>query len=182
MSPTYLKTERVLLRQYLTDDFDRLLDLNSDPEVMRYLTNGVPSTREEVASAVERTLLYQKKFDGKLGVFTAELLRGGEFMGWFHLRPDKADLENTRELELGYRLKRKFWGKGYATEVSLALVDKAFGELRAECVWAKTLAENMASRRVMEKVGLRFEREFIDSAFSAQVPSVRYRLFRAEWE
>lgn len=182
MKQNYLQTKRVLLRQYHREDFEKLLELNSDPEVMRYLTNGVPGVREDVMSGVERTLFYQKKYSGELGVYTAELVERGEFMGWFHLRPAKTDLENTRVLELGYRLRRKFWGKGYATEVSLALVDKAFDGLNAESVFAQTLAQNMASRRVMEKIGMRFEKEFIDTEYPRQGPAVLYRLFRAEWE
>lgn len=182
MERNYLQTAHVVLRQYEERDFDELLDLNSDPEVMKYLTNGVPGTREDVIGGVERTLLYQRKYAGTLGVFTAELSQGREFMGWFHLRPRKSDLDNTRVLELGYRLRRKFWGKGYATEVSLALVDKAFAALDAESVFAQTLASNTASRRVMEKVGMRFENEFIDADNPRLGPAVLYRLIREDWE
>lgn len=179
---TYLKTQRVLLRQYRDDDFDRLLELNSDPDVMRYLTNGQPGTRRDVESGVEWTLLYQKKYDGRLGVFTAELVESGEFMGWFLLRPDKKDLDNTQVLELGYRLKKKFWGKGYATEVSRALLRKAFEGLGADCVFAQTVAPNLASRRVMEKLGMRFDREFIDEEYVKLGPIVLYQLPRADWK
>lgn len=168
----YLETERVRLRQYRPEDFERLLELNSDPAVMRYL-GGKPGTREEAESGAARTLMYRKKYSDRLGVFIAELRETGEFMGWFHLRPDRADLDNTKDLELGYRLKRKFWGKGYATEASKALVAKAFDELGASSVFAITDRDNAGSRRVMEKCGLSFERECDDPWGRGR--AVRYR-------
>ncbi len=175
MDDLYLETERARLRQYRPEDFDRMLELNSDPEVMRYL-GGQPGTREEVEGGVARTLLYKEKYGGRLGVFTAELRETGEFMGWFHLRPGRDDLDDTRHLELGYRLKRKFWNRGLATEASSALIDKAFGELGAESVFAQTMKENAPSRRVMEKCGLVFEREFDDPTWGRR--TAVYRLTR----
>jgi RimJ/RimL family protein N-acetyltransferase len=180
MNDTYLTTARVRLRQYRPEDFERLVELNSDPEVMRFL-GGARASLADTQGGVERTILYREKFGGRLGVFTAELLETGEYMGWFLLRPDKFKLEDTRNLELGYRLHKKFWGKGYATEVSRALIRKAFEELEAESVWAKTLIGNLASRRVMEKVGLTFEEEFIDAEVPKLGPAVRYRLLRSDW-
>src|SRR5690242_11179036 len=112
----YLQTERVLLRHYRSDDRERLLDLNSDPEVMKYLGGG-PGTPEDFENGIARTLLYQKKYGGRLGLFVSELRASAEFMGWFILRPARHDLDNEKVLELGYRLKKKFWGKGCATEV-----------------------------------------------------------------
>jgi RimJ/RimL family protein N-acetyltransferase len=157
------------------------LELDSDPEVMRYLTGGRPSTLDEVRGGTERMLLYQRKYEGRLGAFVAEVRESCEVMGWFHLRPDRASLDNTRELELGYRLKRKFWGCGYATEVSRALVRKAFEELGATRVFAQTLATNLASRRVMEKADLRFEREFEDSHHLRDGLAAMYGLSSDEW-
>lgn len=176
MSPElYLETARVRLRQLDKGDIEELVELNGDPEVMRYL-GGAPAPREEAEAGVARTLMYRQKYGGRLGVFTAELRATGEFMGWFHLRPDRADLDNTKDLELGYRLKKKFWGAGYATEASRALIDKAFGELGADSVFAVTDKENAASRRVMEKCGLAFEREYDDPAWNRR--TVRYALYK----
>jgi RimJ/RimL family protein N-acetyltransferase len=181
MNRIYLETARVRLRQYEAADFERMLELDSDPEVMRYLTGGRPSTLEEVRAGTERMLLYQRKYDDRLGAFLAELQETGEIIGWFHLRPDRARLDDTQELELGYRLKRQFWGRGYATEVSRALVRKAFEELGAQRVFAQALATNLASRRVMEKVGLHFERELADPQDPPDSLTAIYRLSRDEW-
>jgi RimJ/RimL family protein N-acetyltransferase len=67
------------------------------------------------------------------------------------------------ERELGYRLRREWWGQGLATEGSLALIQLAFTELGARRVWAQTMTVNVASRRVMERCGLRFVRSFVGS-------------------
>jgi RimJ/RimL family protein N-acetyltransferase len=87
----------------------------------------------------------------RYGFWAAVEKSTGRFVGWFHLRP--GDGAGPDEPELGYRLRREVWGRGYATEGSLALIDKAFTELRADRVYASTMAVNVASRRVMEKAG-----------------------------
>ncbi len=181
MNDTYLKSARILLRQYRDSDFSKLVDLNSDPEVMKFLNGGTPGHPEEVQGAVERTLLYKEKYSGHLGVFSAELLHDGEFIGWFHLRPDKRDLENTQDLELGYRLKKKFWGQEYATEVSRALITKAFRDLGARSVFARTVTTNLASRRVMEKLNMRFEKEYVDPDHAELGMAVIYRVRAEDW-
>ncbi|MCK5827674.1 GNAT family N-acetyltransferase, partial [Candidatus Bipolaricaulota bacterium] len=79
-------------------------------------------------------------------------------MGWFHLRTFK---ENRNETELGYRLKQAYWGRGFATEGSSALINKGFQELAVTKVVAKAMSLNIRSRRVMEKVGMQFEKEFV---------------------
>lgn len=106
-----------------------------------------------------------------------------EFIGWFELRPN--DGKPSDELELGYRLRKSAWGKGFATEGSRALVHKAFAELGARIVFATTMTVNTASRRVMEKAGLRFVRtfsqewpEYIDGA---EFGDVEYALTKQEW-
>ncbi len=96
--------------------------------------------------------------------------------------------------ELGYRLKRSAWGKGYATEGSQALIDKAFSELGVQRVMALTYSEHVASRRVMEKVGMRLVRrykptpeellEYLGVTDPSIFPEddVEYAITRQEWE
>ena len=108
----------------------------------------------------------------------------GEFVGWFHLRPGSDDAPD--EPELGYRLHRRFWGRGLATEGSRALVDTAFLDRGARRVHASTMAVNAGSRRVMEKSGLRFVRTF-HADWPVRITGdeegdVEYAITRAEWE
>jgi [ribosomal protein S5]-alanine N-acetyltransferase len=110
---------------------------------------------------------------------------GGAFLGWFVLRPAldyrfAAEAgHRAGEVELGYRLRKAAWGKGYATEGSRALVRKAFAELGAECVVATALVGNAASIRVLEKAGLRRVGEFALPGYDQ--PSVKYALRRDEY-
>ena len=180
-SVIYLETTHVTLREYVDTDFDHFIEMNQDPEVMRYLSGGRPTSIEETREGAERMKFYVGKFSGKLGAFTAVHRESGQVMGWFLLRPDRKTLERVHELELGYRLKKNFWGKGYATEVSRALVHKAFQDCGADFVFAQTRVNNQGSRKVMEKVGMTFVREFYDPEYGFD-NSVYYRITRAEWE
>jgi RimJ/RimL family protein N-acetyltransferase len=178
-----LETERLWLRRFTAGDVDLLVELDADPAVMRFLTGGRPTPRAEIESDVLPAWLgYYERFDG-YGFWAAIEKPGGAFIGWFHLRPRGE--RPASEPELGYRLCVAAWGKGYATEGSRALVDLAFRELGAERVSAETMAVNAASRRVMEKAGLRYVRTFhqewphpIDGS---EHGDVEYAVTRAEW-
>jgi RimJ/RimL family protein N-acetyltransferase len=117
------------------------------------------------------------------GTFAAVERESGEFLGWFHLRPEAG---HEDEPELGYRLRRSAWGRGYATEGSRALIELAFTRLDAARVWASTMVVNVASRRVMEKAGMRLVRHFrADWPYSIpgdEEGDVEYAITRAEWE
>jgi len=180
----YLETERLVLRRFTADDVDLLVELDSDPEVMRYINGGEPTPREEVEREILPAFLRWYERPGGFGFWAAEEKATGEFVGWFHLRPAKGDPPG--HVELGYRLRRAAWGKGYATEGSRALVEKAFAELGVERVYATTMVVNEASRRVMEKAGLRFVRVF-HADWPVRIEGdehgdVEYALGRPEWQ
>ncbi len=178
----YLESPRILLREMTEDDRANLKDLDSDSEVMRYLSNGVPSDDDKVNLAITRTLMYYERFPNRFGLWAAILKDTNDFVGWFLLRPDRNNLENEKDLELGYRLKRKFWRQGYATEVSKLLIDKAFEQLGADTVWAKTMKKNVASWGAMKKLGMSFEKEYIETEFRGDdTLGVVYRLTKDEW-
>lgn len=162
---TYLETPRIRLEDFDSSDFLLLKDLDSDPEVMLYLNGGRPSTDEEVETALARILALKEKHSGKFGLWKAFEKASGEFIGWFLFRPDKKDPDNIKSIEIGYRLKKKFWGKGFATEVSKALMVKGFTELAVETVWARTLLVNTKSQNVMKKINLEFQEHFEEVEF-----------------
>jgi RimJ/RimL family protein N-acetyltransferase len=134
-----------------------LFELDSDPEVMRFITKGRPTPLVKIQEEILPRFLGYHRQSPSRGFWAAHLRGTDEFIGWFHLRPDRIMPE---EMELGYRLKRSVWGQGLATEGSRALLQKAFGEWGLKKVCARTMALNVASRRVMEKSGLTFEGEF----------------------
>ncbi|MET9710285.1 GNAT family N-acetyltransferase [Nocardiopsis alba] len=152
----FLETERLLLRRFTEADVDHLVRLDGDPEVMRFLT-GEPTPRAEIEEKVLPGFLREYEL-GPVGHWAAIERSTGEFLGWFALEPS-AD-GGAEEVELGYRLKASAWGRGYATEGARALVRKGFDELGVRRVWAETMAVNRASRRVMEKAGLKYVRTF----------------------
>jgi RimJ/RimL family protein N-acetyltransferase len=153
-----LKTERMYLRELRADDVELLFQLDCDPEVMRHISKGVPTPRETLEVVYLPRMMSWQNQSPPRGFWAAHLIASDEFIGWFHLRPDKLSPE---EMELGYRLKRSVWSRGLATEGSQALVERAFGEWNYPKVCARTLIGNLASRRVMEKAGLSFESEFV---------------------
>jgi RimJ/RimL family protein N-acetyltransferase len=179
----FLETDRLILRRFTEGDVDNLVELDSDPEVMRFINGGRPTPRDEIESVeLPAFLAYYERFAG-YGFWAAVEKASGRFLGWFHLRPVEGAPDD--EVELGYRLRRSAWGKGYATEGSRALIDKAFAELGARRVFATTMVVNVASRRVMEKAGLRFVRTFHqpwpDAIEGEEEGDVEYALLRSEW-
>ena len=179
----HLETERLVLREFTVDDVDNLVELDADPEVVRW-TPDEQTTRDQVE---QEFLPYYFRLYVKtpgFGFWGVEDKITGEFLGWFHLRP--TDEHGPDEPEIGYRLRRSAWGKGYATEGSRALIDKAFSEHPVRRVLAETSAIHVASRRVMEKSGLRLVREF-DAGYPPISPEdvlgdVEYAIDRDEWE
>jgi RimJ/RimL family protein N-acetyltransferase len=168
----FLKTERLLLRQFTLDDVDNLLVLDSDVEVRRYLDMPTPPTRESIAEhTLPRFMAYYTQYEG-YGFWAAIEKTSHAFLGWFHFRPAT---ENSEEIELGYRLQRLVWGKGYATEGSQALIRTGFLELGVQRVVATALAANIASIRVMEKAGLTFEKRYW---YQGTLEAVKYALDR----
>jgi RimJ/RimL family protein N-acetyltransferase len=161
-----------------------LVELDSDPEVMHYITGGRTTPRQEIVDDYLPAFLdYYRRYDG-FGFWATEERASDRFIGWFHLRPpDAADPLNV---ELGYRLRRDVWGLGYAVEGSRALIASAFTEFGARRVNAETMAVHAASRRVMERAGLRYVRSFYQD-WPYSIPGdeqgdVEYALTREEWE
>ena len=191
----FLETERMLLRRFTTDDVNHLVDLDSDPEVMRFLTGGKPTPREVIQHEILPTFINSYESISSLGVFAAIEKESGEFLGWFDFRPE--DAANPDEVTLGYRLRRAVWGKGYATEGTRALIRKGFTELRVQRVVATTYQDNFASRRVMEKSGLKLVRTYRMTIAELQANDttshntseelwngydVEYELLKADWQ
>ena len=180
----FLETDRLILRRFTEADVDALVELDSDPDVMRCINGGRPTPREEVREDILPAFLAYYERSPGYGFWAAVEKTTGEFLGWFHLRPPNG--AGPGEVELGYRLRRSAWGKGYATEGSRALIDKGFAELGVQRVVAETMAVNLASRRVMEKAGLRLVRTFHqpwpDPIEGDEHGDVEYALSRADWE
>ncbi|HEY0700017.1 MAG TPA: GNAT family N-acetyltransferase [Micromonospora sp.] len=183
-----LETERLLLRRFTADDLDNLVELDSDPEVMRFLTGGKPTRRETVRDEVLPAILAGYDRWPGFGRWVTVEKATGAFVGWCGLQPRHDG--PTDELELGYRIRRAFWGRGYATECSRALIDAAFRTTdgagpAVRRVFAETMAVNTRSRRVMERSGLRYLRTFHltwdDPIEGPEHGEVEYEATRPDW-
>ncbi|HEY4022397.1 MAG TPA: GNAT family N-acetyltransferase [Pseudonocardiaceae bacterium] len=178
----FLTTDRLVLRQFTEDDADNLVELDSDPRVMRFLSGGKPTPRADIENRVLPAILRFYTL-GPAGSWAVEDRETGAFVGWMSLKP--ADDGDTEQVELGYRLHARTWGRGFATEGSRALVRAAFDDLGVGRVWAQTMAVNTASRRVLEKAGLRYLRtvhlHFDDPIDGTEHGEVEYELRRADW-
>ena len=174
-----MATERLRLREFTEDDADNLLLLDSDPEVMRYIGPVQFADAAAYRQLIrERFLPYYARNRG--GFWVAIEKASAAFLGWFHMRP-ALDYRFAREAsnqpfdyDQGYSQQLSALCKGYATEGSRTLINLAFTTLGAKRVVSCALVGNLASIRVMEKVGLHRDCEFRISGFDA--PLVRFIL------
>jgi RimJ/RimL family protein N-acetyltransferase len=148
-----LETERLLLRELTEADADDLIALNANPNVRRFVGEG-PLADHKAALEVLRGRIFPQYRDHGVGRWAVILRDGGAFIGWCGLKA----LPETKEYDLGYRLLEEHWGKGLATEASAAVLAWARERLPGARIIAKALAGNGRSIRVMQKLGLRFER------------------------
>jgi len=150
-----LETDRLRLRRFVLEDAPQLARLDADAAVRRYVGSTPPPTESDYHETILPRWISHYA-EGPFGYWCAEV--DGDFVGWFHLRPDR---ERHGAQDLGYRLVREVWGQGLATEGGRALVAAGFDEWGARTITAHCLAANLASARVLEKCGLSFVREFV---------------------
>jgi RimJ/RimL family protein N-acetyltransferase len=147
-----LETDRLILRMFRESDTSSYAEMCADPEVMRYINAGEPLAREDAWRHMAMVLGHWQLRG--YGLWAAEERSTGEMVG----RIGCWQPEGWPELEVGWMLRRRFWGKGYATEAARASLHFAFSQLQAEHVISVIHPDNSASIRVAERIGERFER------------------------
>ena len=145
-----LRTERLLLRGWRDADLEPFAALNGDPETMRYFP--APLTREE-SDALAARARAQIEAEG-WGLWAVEVPGVADFAGFVGLAIPSFEASFTPAVEVGWRLAREHWGKGYATEAARAAVAHGFGELGLDEIVSFTLRLNEPSIRVMERIGM----------------------------
>lgn len=168
-APERIETERLLLRPFGEFDREPFAAINADPEVLRHI--GPPLTREQSDALLDRIVRSweQRGF----GFYAAECRKSGDLLGFVGLnvhrfRPD--------DVEIGWRLGRTSWGQGLATEAALAVRDMAFTEMGLPELISITIAENVRSIRVMQKLGFEF---WMEQQFETVLARI-YRLVAPE--
>jgi RimJ/RimL family protein N-acetyltransferase len=144
-----LRTDRLALRRWRDSDLEPWAAMNADPEVREHL--GDLLTREQSDAAVAR---FQAEFDQRgYGWWAVEVRATGEFVGFAGLDQVDDDMPFTG-VEIGWRLARRAWGQGYATEAALRVLAYGFDALGLSEILAVTTAGNLRSRAVMRRIGM----------------------------
>jgi len=173
MKPSFA-TARLVLRPVRADDAALLFELDADAEVRRFVDQPEPPTMAMCEAVVARMRSIDEATPA-LGFWIAE--EAGAFVGWFHLKPPReGEPAEPGDLELGYRLVRRAWGRGLATEGSQALVDHGLRAMHAPRVTAVAFGANHASIAVMRKLGMTMWREWVYHARASgeAIPAVIY--------
>ena len=148
-----LRTERLLLREFVEGDWPAVQEYACDPQVVRFMSWG-PNTEDDTRAFVARALAGQREEPRRAYEMAVTLLDDGRLIGGCGLHLGNPA---NRSAMLGYCYARAFWGNGYATEAARALVDFGFRELALHRIWATCDPDNAASARVLEKFGMQRE-------------------------
>lgn len=155
----FAETERLILREILPTDVDGLFELDSDPEVHKYLGDEPVTSKEQVIDDI--SFIRQQYIDHGIGRWAIIDKRTKEFMGWSGLKFITVETNKHKNYyDLGYRLIKRYWGQGIATETAFASLEYAFDTLKLDEVYAIADCENIGSNKILKKVGLHFIETF----------------------
>lgn len=175
-----LETERLLLRTFRHEDLDGFLAYRNDPEVARYQSWEIPYSREQAVAFLAEMRQIEPGAPGQWYQLAIELKATGALIGDCAFGRLK---EDARQAEIGYSLARTYQGEGYASEAIHRLLDYLFGELELHRVRAICDVNNLASIRLLERVGMRREAHFIENFWLKGHWSSEYwyGILRREW-
>ncbi len=170
-----LETPRLILRRWRPSDHAPFAELNADPEVMRHFPATVDRAGSDgMIARIETGFDYLG-----YGLYAVEVKGGSPFVGYVGLMPVRAPNPLAPAVEIGWRLARRAWGRGYASEAARACLDLAFDHLGLEEVVSFTAVANAPSRAVMTRIGLRADpsRDFDHPALELGHPLRRHVLY-----
>ncbi|WP_082127363.1 GNAT family N-acetyltransferase [Calothrix sp. 336/3] len=166
-----IETGRLLLRPLQITDLDDLALIYSDPQVMRYRVNSQPASRCETQQMLEEYIQHWEKYGfGRWGIIYKD---NQSLIGHCGLEV----VDNTSDIEINYLLRRAYWNQGLATEAAAAMIEYGFTQLKLERIVAIAQPENIASRCVMEKLGMRYE----NNVMQHNINWMRYVLYKQKW-
>lgn len=167
-----IRTSRLLMRRWQRRDRSPFADINADPEVMQYFPSSL--TRQESDDLVDR--IEEHFVEHGYGLWALEVQ--GRLLGFTGLSWATWEADFTPAVEVGWRLARTAWGRGYASEAASAALSRGFQDV--DSVVSFTAMSNEPSRRVMERIGLRHVYDFDHPGLSDQHPLQRHVLYRAD--
>jgi ribosomal-protein-alanine N-acetyltransferase len=159
----YIETERLIMRDLLESDTQGIFELDSNPDVHKYLGKNPIKTLKQAGDSIK---FIRKQYEERsIGRFATIEKSSGDFIGWSGIKyniGDKEELGVKRDFyDIGYRFIPRYWGKGYATESSKAVLDFGFAKLNIETMCGAAEMGNVASNKVLQKIGLKYIEQFI---------------------
>lgn len=166
-----LETPRLIMREFCEEDAGHLFELNSDPDVTRYVGEGPYVSLDAARDFIRNYNQYEKYRQGRLNVFDKKT---GEYIGWSGLKY----IEDEGYTDIGYRLLKQHWGKGYATESAKASLDYGFKTLGLDKIVGRAMKQNIASIAVLKKLGMQYSHEQDCGCH----PGVVYIITKDQWK
>ncbi len=156
----YLETERLILREILQEDAEAFFAMDSNPEVVKYV--GIKPLTDINQSVKMIESIRNQYIENGIGRWAVVRKEDRKLVGWSGLKLIKEINNHQNIYDLGYRFTPEYWGIGYATETSIAVLNYAFNEMKLNKVFAYADVENDASNHVLKKLGFEEKDTFID--------------------
>lgn len=158
----YLETERLILREFRESETEGIFELDSNPEVHKYLGKNPITTYKQAKDII--TFFEEQYKERGIGRFAAFEKASGDFIGWSGLKLNQGEKESlngfTNFIDIGYRFIPRFWGMGYASEAAFACLDFGFKEMNYDIIYGAADVENIGSNKILQKIGLQFINQF----------------------
>ena len=155
----FIETDRLILREIVPSDYPGMFELDADPEVHNYLGNCPIQNTEQARQNID--FIRKQYLENGIGRWALVTKETNNFIGWAGLKLITEEINNqTNYYDLGYRLIRKYWGKGYATEAASASIAYGFNRLKLKEIFGMADTRNMDSRHVLEKAGMKYIETF----------------------
>ncbi|WP_440068308.1 GNAT family N-acetyltransferase [Tenacibaculum discolor] len=152
----YLETERLILREFQESDLEGMFELDSNPEVHKYLGNNPITTHKQAEDSI--AFIQEQYKERGIGRFACIEKASGDFIGWSGLKLNQGEKETLNGfinfIDIGYRLIPRFWGRGYAC------LDFGFKKMNYDFIYGAADVENIGSNKILQKIGLHFINKF----------------------
>ncbi len=160
---TIKPSERLSFRLMDDTDADLLFELDQDPAVMEHINEGKPTSRTEINEVFIPRMMQYRNPDKGWGLWQVNTLEDGVYIGWILVRPMHffSEMRDENDIELGWRFMQKSWGKGYASEAAKAVMSALHQQVGYQTFSAVAVPGNTSSIRMMEKLGMIYQKTAI---------------------
>lgn len=171
----HIETQRLIIRDLEKQDAEGIFDLDSDPDVHEFLGKHPIKTMEQASKVIE--FIRKQYIDNGIGRWAVIDKETNDFIGWTGLKYETEVRKEFNYYDLGYRFRKKYWGKGIATESAIASLNHGFEKLGYKEIGAAADVKHIASNKILKKIGLKF----IETFEFEGIPHNWYNLTKSEW-